>query len=138
MPKHAAESRHRFRYQVDDAVDRSGSVLSVQLQDEGVGVLECLLKQREEEEELRRESHCSMAGSPRKEARLRRRTAIPRLEGSLAWEYLGVRREGREKGRGDGGEVGGDGGRGEKGKTLQFGALDDDVDGGSGDNGEVE
>lgn len=43
-------------------------------------------REEEEEEELRRDSHCSMAGSPRKEARLRRRTAIPRLEGSLAWE----------------------------------------------------
>lgn len=46
--------------------------------------------------------------------------------------------ERRGRGRGYGGEVGGDGGRGEKGKTLQLGAFDDDVDGGSGDDGEVE
>ena len=58
--------------------------------------------------------------------------------GGIAGVGITASEERREEARGDGGEVGGDGGRGEKGKTLQLGAFDDDVDSGSSDDGEVE
>ena len=58
--------------------------------------------------------------------------------GGIAGVGITGSEERRGRGRGYGGEVGGDGGRGEKRKTLQLGAFDDDVDGGSGDDGEVE
>ena len=49
-----------------------------------------------------------------------------------------MRERGERGERVEGGEVFGDGARGEESVTLELGALDDDVDGGSGDNGEVK